>query len=475
MRAMALMVFILVLAPCVLAESFTVSLSSVRDNILQNETAIFKITVYNSLQTIEHYQIYSPDVEWNVATKPPEDYILKVYPTSSSETLVTVQPIALTKPGLYAVTLYIKSVESNEVLSKKLVLEIRNSNPYYGQYLPSVQLNSFVADTMDPRTPLTVRVDLSNQNTKNLSSINIVISSKLFTKTHTTSLGPLEQKSIDFTLNLDPNLPPTEDTLKVEASTNFNSKIYQFDAVPRPFAIAAYGKVTEETNIQKSIWSKKITITVRNTGNDQQQYTARTERTLLGVLVGSLDSTARVEEQQGTTYYSWSMLVEPFEARQVSITYNYWIIYLVIIIIGGSIAGYYILRSPIIVQKSSQVLSIKHGGISEIKIQIDIINRSRRQLKNVHVIDKIPNLLEYHKTEKPGLMQPDQVLKHEKKGTILKWNLGNLEPFEERVINYNSVSKLSILGGMSLPSALVSYDKGEEESYANSNPMVMRL
>jgi hypothetical protein len=45
----------------------------------------------------------------------------------------------------------------------------------------------------------------------------------------------------------------------------------------------------------------------------------------------------------------------------------------------------------------------------------------------------------------------------EKKGTLVKWELDVLEPYEARNLNYNLASRLRILGSMRLPSAKVSF------------------
>jgi hypothetical protein len=139
------------------------------------------------------------------------------------------------------------------------------------------------------------------------------------------------------------------------------------------------------------------------------------------------------------------------------------------------VALYYMFRSPVVAYKSSEILSLRHGGISELKIQLDVRNRSKTILKNVHIIDKLPNLLDYQKETKVGLLEPDRVLRHEKKGTILKWDCGSLEPFEERVLTYRAVSRLSILGGLSLPPSFISYDREGIEGSTTSNVLYLKM
>ena len=48
-------------------------------------------------------------------------------------------------------------------------------------------------------------------------------------------------------------------------------------------------------------------------------------------------------------------------------------------------------------------------------------------------------------------MPPDSVQRNEQKGTLLKYVIAELEPFEERIITYKIQTQLNILGGVTLP------------------------
>jgi hypothetical protein len=54
-------------------------------------------------------------------------------------------------------------------------------------------------------------------------------------------------------------------------------------------------------------------------------------------------------------------------------------------------------------------------------------------------------------------MQPDKILMHKTKGTVVKWRIDELDAGEERIIKYDMKSKLNILGSFTLPSTKVRY------------------
>ncbi|MFH0978671.1 MAG: hypothetical protein V1837_05195 [Candidatus Woesearchaeota archaeon] len=469
-----ILAFLLLASPLAIAVH-SVSVSVIKNEIFANETAVFRIAVRNPLETIEQYSIYSPDVEWVVTTEPSKDYIIKVYPNSATETLVKVTPYYYTKAGLYGVTLNVKGLETNEVISKKLIVEIKSSAANFGQYIPSLHLDVNIPEQVDPRNTFKVRVDLVNQNTLDLAQVELEVSSSIFKQDYTTSLKPLEAKSVDFSISLDPNQPPVKDLVKVVASTKRNGKAYQFDSFPVDFSVIDYGKVIETRSVQSGILKTVTKVNLENDGNAERQYPVNWRRSLLSAIFTYSNPKPQIVTLEGKKYYQWAMVLGPKESAQITVTVNYWPLVIFILAALLVTAMYYILRSPIVVRKSSQIVAFKHGGISEIKIQLDIINRGKVSLRNVHIIDKLPNLLDFQKEAKLGMVEPDSVLRHERKGTILKWKLGTLEPFEERVLTYSAISRLSILGGLSLSRSFVSYDRDGIEGNTNSNVLYLKM
>jgi hypothetical protein len=471
----SLIVFLMVCAATVSAQTtYSSSISTLKNQIFANESALFKLTIHNPSSRIEQFSIYTPDVEWSLATIPSRAYILKVYPYALSDTLIEITPSTFTESGVYGITINAKALGGNELLSKKVVVEILSERPVMGEYLPSVHIAATLPEEVDPREQFTIRVDLVNQNPLNISELDLKVGSQLISRSYKTNLGALESKSVDFTIALEPDQPPVEDTLRVSASTRRADKLYQFEAFPVLYRVVEYGTVTEEAQKEGHLLKTTTVYKLTNTGNSQKQYTLRVKRNLLLAPITSFSPEPAVEEIEGSKQYVWRFVLEPKQQADVRKTVNYWPPVMTAAAVIIILVFYFWLRSPIVVVKSSQVLSVKHGGISELTIQIDVRNRSKTSLHNVKLIDKLPNLLDLKKEKGVGVVVPDKVLTHEKKGTILKWNMGSLEPFEERLITYKTVSKLSILGGLSLPVSIVKYDQDGAEGSTRSNVLYLK-
>ena len=68
-------------------------------------------------------------------------------------------------------------------------------------------------------------------------------------------------------------------------------------------------------------------------------------------------------------------------------------------------------------------------------------------------------------------MQPSKILKHEKKGSIIKWSIDELHVGEERVISYRIKSRLPIIGDFTLESAVARFKHQGKERISHSNTL----
>ena len=95
--------------------------------------------------------------------------------------------------------------------------------------------------------------------------------------------------------------------------------------------------------------------------------------------------------------------------------------------------------------------------MNEMKVRVFVKNRSRRQVNRLRVIDRVPHIAEFITNAHLGTLQPSKVTKSERRGTIVRWDIDSLEPYEERIISYKIKSKLKIVGKMVLPPAKIKF------------------
>ena len=172
-----------------------------------------------------------------------------------------------------------------------------------------------------------------------------------------------------------------------------------------------------------------------------------------------------MEKIGGARYHVWSFTLAPKEIMKVSRVENYQILIAVIILAIAGVLAYYFTRSPIIAVKEAIALREEgEEGSSSLKIRLFVKNRTGGTLSGVSVIDKVPSIATYKAEETLGTVSPTKVVSSQKRGTVLKWELDLLEPYEERILSYSLVSQLKIVGKLRLPRGKIQFtSKGGKE------------
>ncbi|MFO7710182.1 MAG: hypothetical protein R6V53_00275 [Candidatus Woesearchaeota archaeon] len=461
----------------VMQEDFVVESKPVQNKVFMNETAVFELNITNNMEDDVDYLIYSGDVEWLLSTDPSEDRHKQVPAQSSEPVTLNIRPSVQFLPSLYGVSVKVKNLETQEVVTKEVLVQIRGRpDDLHGQYLPAIDAEVRMPEKVDPRKPLNISLRLSNKNRLDLDTVTIVFESNLINKEYETSLKELEDKTLHYSLNLDSMLSPQTDVLKTELITNVENETFEFKAPTFRYEIISYGEVDVVEDIDSSFLKKDVLVDIENTGNVPREYVYSFPHSFFKTIFISTNPDSEVKRVNGTLKHVWSGTLAKEESRQVQIVTNYRpVLYLAIAALLGVVL-YYLLRSPIVLQKNAAVLGKAEGGVSELAIQIHVKNRSNKKFYDVEIKDKVPNLLSVKQEFDLGTLQPSKILKHDKRGTIIKWNVDELDSYEERILSYKVHAKLSILGDFSLPQTAVKFKKERigRYNYAHSNVYRMR-
>ena len=464
-KAVLLIVLIILLASTVYAaESFIAKIEPQQVAIKQDQTAEFDLSITHTSDEIKTFEIYSENVIWDVRV---EDS-MRIEPSEYFSTKLFVRPLNV-NPGAYWVPLTVKMVGSNLKEEHNILLEIESLIPPEQSYLPAIRGEVYMQDDIDPRDELKIRVKLENQNRRNLENVRVKIRSNTINKDYDVSLGPLEEKELKFFVKLSQYTPPQKDVMKVSIIVPEHDQGFRFDLDPMPLEILDFRDFKEETKEEKGFLKTTYLITLKNDGNEphQDQYVIKSAffRNIF------VTSTPRAEKIKGDLV--WDLDIKPSDNELIMYTVNYQPILIVIILLILVSVAYIIFRSPAILKKTATVVATKEGGISELKIIIEIVNRSKKPIKHIKLIDTVPRIANLTKDYDIGTLKPDHIVRHDRKGTLIKWNIDAIDPGEERVISYKIKSKLSILGGVTLPSAVIKFDAGKRHRTANSNKAVL--
>jgi len=426
------------------ALAIDVDVNPVQDVITSTEIAKFNLDITNE-RIADEFRLYYSGVEWDVR---PATFSL-----NSQETLIhyiEARPLYV-NPGQHAIPITLKSISTGDIEMVNLIVNVRT--PESSSYQPSVGIGITMEDKITPDQNLEIELILSNRNPRDLEGLEVNVDSAVFSYTETIDLGPttLTNRST-HAIDLDFDIP---NTLAPQSVPVIFSLVYENETVglqQRSIIVENYAPAFEKKieTIDGFLKDTEV-ITVQNNGNIQRVDSYKIPLPLFKGLFSTENPDASVLTEDGKRFLYWEFDLAAGESSEVRVSTNYRIFVLLLLIIGLSFTLYFILRSPLNINKTAQVIATQEGGISMLKVMITLRNISGKSVTSLKIYDRIPHLADYFKEEHIGSLPPDSVQRNEQKGTLLKYVIAELEPFEERIITYKIQTQLNILGGVTLP------------------------
>ncbi len=462
-----LLVFVALLClSFVSAVDFTLDAVPINNNINIDEKASFNFSITNNLNTEETFRIYSLNYpDWDIQTDPISNPIMVTVSAGSARSIkLLVDPLHIRDVGFYEVEINTKMKSTGQVMKIPVEVAIKSTGMMIGGYMPTVLVNLKMPKKIDPREEIPIQLVLDNQNILNLSDITIRIESKNINKEIKSSIDPKESKIIEIKEKIDSLTKPQKDALSV--ALLFKDRVISGPIV-QPIDIIEYADAKTLNVIKKFLKTERNYLF--KTNNADYEELIKIETSFLKNFVTSTKPKSNIIKEDNKRYFSWSPNLNSNNEMGIRITENYRPLIFIIFLIIIAIFAYYGYRGPLVLRKIASSIKRKEGGLSELKLVLNVKNRSKDPLKDIEVIDTIPNIANLEKELFIGTLQPYQVLRHEKKGTILKWRIDDLGVGEERVITYRIKSSLPILGSFSLEATVAKYNYRKKDRIVHSN------
>jgi len=449
-----------VLASAVFAASdFELSVEAIKDRIKPNEAAEFSLIITNNYKAAQNFKIYSLDVEWDITTT-----TLSIGSGKSKSLTIFVKPLRAFEPGVYGVKIYIKSLTTNELKEKLLLISVGEAEK--PGYAPAVSMDVDMIEVLTPGEAVNVKINLENKNTLKIDNLSLVISSELdaFNKVVDLQLDPLEKKTVELNFEIPSNQQPKEYKILFDLLYGKETLASKIKLVEVSESTPAFAR---EESVEKGFLKTVKTITFTNHGNVRNTQT-------IEIPAKAFTSTipkASIVSKDGKKFFVWEIELVPGESSSVLLITNYRIIFYLVVLALVGLFIYMKFRQVATVRKTvSDVVVSEGGGIAKAKVLIDVTNKSRKELRNVDILDILPNIAKVGKEFPEGTLKPSKILAHKEKGTILNWKIDVLAPNEERLLSYEIESKLPVVGSLRLPKARVKFevDGKEKKIYSNS-------
>lgn len=451
-----LFTLLVALSTVTLAAGFTVDITAIDDTILPLESATYELIIANPSGVDDVIKLSSDNNDWIIT---PQAISLQGNKTNILDLYIT--PRSGVGLSNYRIPIYFESSKTDTIVEESIFLSLGLDLLTKG-YPPNVRLNVTAASTIDPRNPYEVGVFLRNYNLREYENLTISVNSEVFSETIKAPLQPMATYRKTFSFNLDKYLLPQNHELNVAVALDDGTVIAQ-DIMS--FEIKGHASLAATNDVISKKFLRKVEIiNATNDGNKEltkpvmYKVSAWEDMFLTANPKGEV---IKKESSDGKTtrWLVWTPRLAPQETMIITIKKNYIPLAAVILAIILAIIAYFTFRSPIISIKEMQVIAADEQGIQEMKVRVFVKNRSRGVVNKLKIIDRVPHFAEFVTSNHLGTLQPTKVTKSEKRGTIVRWEIESLEPYEERIISYKVKSKLKIVGRMNLPETRIKFEK----------------
>ena len=466
-KGVLLFVAVFLLSISVHAASFDAQFEAIDNSITLGQLAHFRLTVKNNLDTIEEFKVKNMDYPvWDVKTEPLLNPIqFSVMPDKKREIDLFINPLHISNYGVYDVNVMVELI--SQKIKVKKHLRINLLSPQAGTYVETVLVTISMDDKVDPTKEIPIKITLNNQNIIEYPDVLVEVESNLIKDKVKESLGKREKKTITLTKSIDPQTPPQEDTLIVKIISNNKT----LDTKVRRIEIIEHKELAKEEKTKTRFLKTEKEIILKNIGNVRYKEGIKIGSSLIQNLFTSSKPKGKFIKEDGKRYLVVQVDIPAGETSSILVTKNYITLLVIIVLLAIVIVLYFIFRSPLTIKKIATNIGFKEGGVSELKVVLNVRNRSKIKLEEIEIIDKIPNIADLEKGLTIGTLHPTKILKHERKGTIIKWLIDEINPGDERVISYKIKSHLSILGEFSLTQAIAKFRFKGKEVIAHSNTL----
>ncbi|MBU0530760.1 MAG: hypothetical protein ABIH52_02675 [Candidatus Aenigmatarchaeota archaeon] len=431
----------------------TVLLEPADDRIIthQNTFVKFIVTATNKQNTEDYFQqiIDGTHLEWTF----PSHVQVHLDPLESKKLSLDLYP-RYAEPGEYVYKFELISQNTGKKESVPLYLEIKE--PFLIEAFDAVnegdQLKiAFAYDTAVGQE-LDVFITVKDNNG------NVILSKKF--------VESIEgQQTITRRLDIPGNILAGEYLVEADFIPYLSGTPKSENKV---FYVEAIHDVMETENRVLTPLYEEVTVKVTNNGNIEENRYSVYQSVRSDFLTGFITQPEECNQEFGQTTCEYLVnTLPPGTSQEVTYRIEYWPIYLqvgIILIIIISLVGYSFIR----VTAPTITKTVKRKGNQKYSVTLHIKNPFRHHLRGVMVRDWISPLADITPefSMKPVARKSDA-------GTELLWNIGNIRPKDEVLINYTL--KTQIEGNIKLPKAHVRFfDKQGSQNKIFSSPVMIK-
>lgn len=249
------------------------------------------------------------------------------------------------------------------------------------------------------------------------------------------------ERSYDFSFSVPQSIEPGTQTAEITIYRNNEIE----SSITRGIEILPTENVEINETTSNRVIASTTTLNIVNTGNvNSTSELTQSIPSYLAPVTTFEPEPVNVTSNNNSQIYTWSISTAPGDETQVSYTVHYWIP--VILLAGLILAVLLYKRLTAGVRFEKHVAKSSEGSIT---VNIEIENTSNEVIDGLQVVDFIPNIAQVERSfqfAKPSIRKKNE-------GTELTWSLDNLEPGDQRILEYTIHPQVEVEGEVTLPAA----------------------
>lgn len=373
--------------------------------------------------------IFGVPEEWVEVQEP----LLRVPGYGTGVVLLKVEPSRDALPGIYQYFLKVERISTHSVIEQPILLNVRQVT------------SAIIKDVSFSCQKCMEKIDVSG-SVYNVGSkkVDLVVVLKLAHMQKTINIGRIsitDSKDFEASFYLE-YLEPEDYNIEIELIDASGNSLYQESY---PFTIPSLEEVYYDQDVSSTPFGSIITLSAENRGNVLADVTLRSinEDDWFYFMSGPSPSGMFLEN------YIWQASIAPGEKYDVTYSEIYWPIYLFIVTVVIAASFVYYKTSDITFTKNALTTKKFKPG-EQLSVSLHLKNKAQ-DLKRVTIRDLIPagfSVVNKFEAAKPLIRKVGA-------GIELFWDVGRLDPHEERFFHYTIKPDHTTVKKTNLPSALV--------------------
>tara|TARA_Y100000034_G_scaffold136364_1_gene212412 strand:- start:1102 stop:2469 length:1368 start_codon:yes stop_codon:yes gene_type:complete len=443
-----------------------VSSTSVSSEINEGNTLIignsneatYNLEIINNQQENDRFTILTSEEYWSWSIQA-EPSILDVNKGTKENFLLKIKPAGIIEAREYTIPLTIKSTTNESIILEEEIKVTVTS------YENAINLSLRSQENINPNEETLFKIDLKNNYNLKINNLKLVLESEFFSTSQDLNLSYSEETTKDFLVDFVGSIEEGEHEINVKIYSIGDlvlEKSYTMDIGDFPNLEGS------ETPIENFLFSSE-TIVKTNNGNSILHETYTKELTSFEnfITITSPEPTSKTKVNN-KYILSWEFDLNPGETKTITIEKDYrklmfWLIGIVIIF------GLFYTYRKRDISITKDVLSIKQSkdGVLSMDLVVSLKNKSRRNLKNLKLLDTIGHLVDtpsHFGSREPKIIKSNGT-------TRMLWDIPILRGRSNFVVSYNVKIKHHRISSLVIPMAVAKYIKLGKRKIVYSNTL----